>query len=173
MAEKVPAAQLDALLNQTGKSIQIREEEVTVRPFRVKQLSGVFRAIEQLRVYGLSDQGFSIAQMLMLGGLDAIAEVISIATGKSREWVDDLMPDEAALLGRLVWEVDADFFKRQSGQLKEALGPLWVILEGRAKALGLMTTGPAQSSDSSAQVTGSQTSQITHSNKSDSSANQS
>lgn len=145
MAEKVTAKELDKILDLEGETVEAGGEQINVKPFRLRQLSAVLRAVEALSALGvltrIGEDGktvsdFSFPRMLLRGG-DSVIEILSIATGKTVEWLGELDPVEGIKLCAVTWRVNADFFTRNQEAFQKALGPLGTLLAQRAASLGL------------------------------------
>jgi hypothetical protein len=168
LAEKATAEELNRALNLDGEEVQIAGEALTIKAFRLRQLSGVMQCVSELSARGLierdGERDFNFAKMLLNGG-DSLIEILRIATGKELSWVENLDPLEAVTLCKAVWSANLNFFTRNQAELLTALGPLWFLVEKKAAAFGI-----GHSSSSSAPGTGSKTSQITPSPRSTNSA---
>jgi hypothetical protein len=156
MAEKTTRDELDRILNLEGETIEVAGEQLTIKPFRLKQLSAVLRCVESLTEHGVFERSdndgnkvreFSFPKMLLKGG-DSVIEILAIATGKPVEWLGELNPVDGTRLAKAVWGTNADFFTRNQAALRETLGPVWALVEELIPNLGV-----ASSSDSSAPAT--------------------
>lgn len=72
--------------------------------------------------------------IIELGG-DNILNMMALAVGKPREWVEELDPDDGLLLLMDVFEVNYDFFKRR-------FAPAFQQLTGRARSISEMLKSP-------------------------------
>ena len=116
-----------AQLFPTGKEITIRDENLTIKPFKFGELPRVFKAIEPLSasitalVQTQSFNASSIGFLFSSGG-DGILDLLAVGTRKPRSWVDDLEMDEGIEVLTAVLEVNADFFiQKVLPRINEAL----------------------------------------------------
>lgn len=160
---------LETALGQKEKTVIIHpdpEEEnstqsVTVRKLRAKQFVRIFACIDTLVQNGvvrLTDETgalilgakgvlseFRDERMILRGG-DPVLEMLAIATGLEKSVVDNLdLLDLGRLLGA-AWEINERFFVQHQAQLREALGPIWTLVEGLTKK---KKSSPAESSPDS------------------------
>lgn len=102
-------------------------ETLTLRPFTfgqfpkaIKLLRPITDAVQDAGIAGMSAAGFSLApdwplrlpQVMDEAG-ESVIEFVAFATGKPREWFDDLAADEGLALTKAVFEVNGDFFVRR------------------------------------------------------------
>jgi hypothetical protein len=103
---------------------KFKGETITVSPFKfgafpkaIRLLRPITDAVKDAGIAGMSAAGFSLAadwplrlpQVMDEAG-EAVIEFVAFATGKPREWFDDLDGDEGIALTKLVFEVNGDFF---------------------------------------------------------------
>lgn len=74
------------------------------------------------------------ATVVELGG-ENILNMMALAVGKPRVWIDELEPDEGLLLLMDVFEVNYDFFKQR-------FAPAFQKLTGRARSISQMLKTP-------------------------------
>ena len=72
--------------------------------------------------------------VIEIGG-ENILNMMALAVGKPREWVDELDPDEGLLLLMDVFEVNYDFFKQR-------FAPAFKKITGRARSISEMLKSP-------------------------------
>jgi len=102
----------------TGKEISIRDENLTIKPFKFGELPKVFKAIEPLSdaltnsLYAGEFSITTIAKMIADGG-DSVIDLMVIGSRKERGWITDLEMDEGVLLLTSIIEVNADFFTQK------------------------------------------------------------
>lgn len=160
---------LETALGQTEKAVTIhpdpddetKTQDVTVRKLRAKQFVKIFACIDTLVQNGvvrLTDETgalilgakgviseFRDEKMILRGG-DPVLEMLAIATGVDKNVVDNLdLLDLGRLLGA-AWEINERFFVQHQTELKEALGPIWTLVEGLTKK---KESNPAESSPDS------------------------
>ena len=92
-----------------GADLSVAGEALTGTPLKVGHVPTFLRAISPVMPHLSGDIDW-LTVFGEHGG--ALLSAIAIAVGKSRDWVDDLNPDEAVLLAAKVIEVNADFFTR-------------------------------------------------------------
>lgn len=103
------------LLFPAGKQISIRDENLTIKPFKFGELPKVFKCIEPLTASMakmVADRNTSpqaIAMLLSEGG-DSVLDLMVIGAKKDRTWIDDLEIDEGVEVLTSIFEVNADFF---------------------------------------------------------------
>lgn len=155
-------------LGQTSKTVTIHPnpdnesetQEVRVGKLRAKQFVAIFKCIDDLVQTGvvrLTDSAgdlilgakgilteFRDEKMILRGG-DPVLEMLAIATSLPKQTVDNLdLLDLGKLLGA-AWEVNERFFVQNQTELREALGPIWDLVEGITK----LKSKPKESSPSS------------------------
>lgn len=104
-----------AQLFPTGKELSIRDENLTIKPFKFGELPRVFKAIEPLTVtlatmMSTKQLDVSAIGTLLAEGGDNVLDLIAIGARKPRAWVDQLELDEGIDVLAAVLEVNADFF---------------------------------------------------------------
>jgi hypothetical protein len=147
---------LETALGQKEKTVTIhpdpddetKTQDVRVRKLRAKQFVKIFACIDTLVQNGVvrltDDSGslimgakgvlseFRDEKMILRGG-EPVLEMLAIATGLTKETVDNL---DLLDLGKLVggaWEINERFFVQNQTELKAALGPIWSLVEGLTK----------------------------------------
>ena len=98
-----------------GKQISIKDENLTLKPFKFGELPKVFKAIETLSgTIGvlMRDRNVNPASIttLIAEGGDGILELMVIGSKKDKSWIEDLEMDEGVDLLTAIIEVNADFF---------------------------------------------------------------
>lgn len=99
----------------SGKQISIKDENLTIKPFKFGELPKVFKTIEPITgsltqlINNRDNPAVAIAGIFATGG-DSIVELLVIGAKKPVEWVNDLEMDEGIELLTAVIEVNADFF---------------------------------------------------------------
>lgn len=101
-------------------------EEIRIREFRFGQLPRVIDVLGNIYA-DVQSEDVSLTDLL-LKGQAGVADLIALAAGKDRAWVDGLsLGDGVALLGAVI-EVNGDFFVHRLGPaidtLKKALSGL-------------------------------------------------
>jgi hypothetical protein len=135
-------------------------QPVMIRKLRAKQFVRIFACIDDLVQKGvvrLTDETgnlilgakgilseFRDEKMILRGG-DPVLEMLAIATSVEKATIDNLdLLDLGRLLGA-AWEINERFFVQHQTELKEALGPIWKLVEGLTKK----KPSPAESSPDS------------------------
>ena len=98
-----------------GKELKIRDENLTIKPFKLGELPKVFKAIDPISKALFDSISKSGNQVEMITGLVAnggenLIDLMVIGSKKSREWVEDLELDEGIELFGAILEVNASFF---------------------------------------------------------------
>jgi hypothetical protein len=147
-----------------GREETFKGEKITVSPFKFGQfpkaislLRPITDAVQDAGIASMSAAGFNLAAdwplrlpQIMDEAGEALLEFLSFATGKPREWFDDLDADEGIALAKLVFETQGDFFVQR---IAPKLG--LAIPEASPE------TGAQSSPDSSPAVTAGPTSRAT------------
>jgi hypothetical protein len=171
MPDEITAG-LETALGQKEKTVTIHPDpddesktlDVVIRKLRAKQFVKIFACINDLVQKGvvrLTDETgnlilgakgvlseFRDEKMLLLGG-DPVLEILAIATGLTKQQVDNL---DLLDLGKLIggaWEINERFFVHHQTELKAALGPLWKLVEGVTKKKSSPAASTPDSSTSS------------------------
>ena len=105
-------------LNQlfpAGKQICIRDENLTIKPFKFGELPKVFKAVETLsstigNLMSERNTSPSTITALIADGGDGIFELMVIGSKKDKAWIEELEMDEGVELLTTIIEVNADFF---------------------------------------------------------------
>lgn len=97
-----------------------------ITPFKFGQIPKVMRIMGEAFA-SLQSEEVPLEELLESAG-DQVMDLVALATGKDRDWVAGLLPDEGLRLVTAVLEVNGDFFMRRLGpvldDLKGALGGL-------------------------------------------------
>lgn len=107
-----------------GREETFKGEKIKVEPFKFGQFPRAIRllrpitdAVQDAGIASMSASGFSLAAdwplrlpQIMDEAGEALMEFVAFATGKPREWFDDMDADEGIALTKLVFEVNGDFF---------------------------------------------------------------
>lgn len=106
--------ELNTLLPQ-GKELNIRNENLAIKPFKLGELPKVFKAIDPISKAlfdSLSNGGNQVEMItgLVANGGENLIDLMAIGSKKSREWVEDLELDEGIELFGAILEVNASFF---------------------------------------------------------------
>lgn len=106
--------ELNTLLPQ-GKELNIRNENLAIKPFKLGELPKVFKAIDPISkalFESLSNGGNQVEMItgLVANGGENLIDLMAIGSKKSREWVEDLELDEGIELFGTILEVNASFF---------------------------------------------------------------
>jgi len=107
-------SELNVLIPQ-GKELNIRDANLTIKPFKFGELPKVFKAIDPISkalFEALSGGGNQIEVItgLVANGGDGIIDLMVIGSKQSREWIEDLELDEGIDLFTAIVEVNASFF---------------------------------------------------------------
>ncbi len=170
---------LETALGQTEKTVTIEHPDglgyiaVTIRKLRARQFVRIFACIDTLVQNGvvrLTDEAgnlilgakgvlseFRDEKMILRGG-DPVLEMLAIATGLTKDQVDNLdLLDLGKLLGG-AWEINERFFVQHQTELKQALGPIWKLVEGLMKKKDSSPAGPSPDSSTSSSATATEVS---------------
>ena len=107
-------------------------ETLAISPLRVRQVPPFLRAIGPAA--GLLAAGNVLAAVAQHG--EALIEAAAIVTGKSVEWLGDLMPDEFIALMAAILSVNADFFVQR-------VNPHILAISQRVQAMPGATPSPS------------------------------
>ena len=150
-----PIAELEALVGKPrvvtviieevdgDANVTVSPEKVLVQKIRVGDIPKVVKAAGPL-AYMLSKQSASkdedlkvTVQSLMLTNPDEILNLLAALTGKDREFIDKLNPDDAIMLAVALVEVNLSFFvRRVLPALSGEMGRLLQGLKGAMESLG-------------------------------------
>lgn len=136
-----------------GKQVVVKGEEFTIKPFGFGKFPKVLELFKRLKdtpvAAGTGGTVKEIIDIIADNG-EVVVEFAMLATGKKRDFFDDVTLDQAVELVQAIIEVNADFFvKRLQPKLLEAMSKLTASLGG------------ALSQDLSQPATGSETLSIT------------
>lgn len=141
------------------ETVTTSQGAVTVKPFKFTQFPKVIAVIQNyaLSLDSLNDLDISaIASLLTSDGGEGVFDLICLATGKDRDWLDSLEADDGINLVAKVVEVNLDFFAQK----------LTPSIEAFAQRIGKTSlTGEQSSADSSSTGTGGKTSKATRQGK--------
>lgn len=106
------------VINPVGKQIKIKDENLTITPFKFGELPRVFRAVDPILVEltnALQHRNNHAAMLsaLMASAGDNVLDLITVGVRKPREWVEQLDSDEGLELFAAVLEVNVDFFVKK------------------------------------------------------------
>ena len=108
-----------------GQKVQIRKdrpeaEELTITPFVWKQFREVTKLIQPIQMH--TDEQGELDLMKLIGDHgEEITDIIVVATGKAREWVDDLDLTDVLPLAAAILQVNRDFFSQKLAPKMRAL----------------------------------------------------
>ncbi|MGH8534741.1 MAG: hypothetical protein ACREV1_19000, partial [Gammaproteobacteria bacterium] len=120
---------------------------IAIPPLKCKQLPAFGRAVYPLVKRTVNGEQMFLA---LLAELDAVIEMVVMATGRERVWADALDPDQLIVLANKIMEVNAAFFSQ-----------LILFALNRAPEKPNATLGAPSSNASSSTDTGSKTSETT------------
>jgi hypothetical protein len=103
------------LLFPAGQQLSIRDENITIKPFKFGDLPKVFKCLEPLTTSMakmVADRNTSPAAiaMLMAEGGDSVLDLMVIGSKQNKVWIEELEMDEGVELLTAIFEVNADFF---------------------------------------------------------------
>jgi len=103
-----------ALLFPQGKAVTIKGEEMMIKPFGFGKFPQVLALMKGFKppAEGTTASAFNIGQLLV-DNADAVMDLVVLATGKKKEWFDDMGMDEGVDLLKTILEVNADFFVKR------------------------------------------------------------
>lgn len=99
------------LLEQT-QYLNINDEPIVIKPFTFGQLPRVAKALAAIASRVPADEGFSIPKLIAEGG-EEILEVVAVAAGKSRDWLDEIDPADGFELVGAVVAANAEQFEKK------------------------------------------------------------
>lgn len=99
-------------------------EELHIRPFVWKQFRQVARLVQPIQMH--TDDNGDLNLMKLVGDHgEEVTDIIVVATGKPKEWVDDLNLTSILPLAAAILQVNRDFFSQKLGpQLRELAAKL-------------------------------------------------
>ena len=103
-------------------NVKVGDETIIISPFKFGQINKVIKVATPL--FGLlksqvdltkteSEVGAQVMELVLTNGGDALGEIINIATGRSKEWIDELESDSVIELLVAIVEVNKDFFTKK------------------------------------------------------------
>jgi hypothetical protein len=87
--------------------VEIDGELLEITPLRVGELAAMLRAVRPFAEQLLGEPDFI---RLLAEHSESVTEAVAIAARRPKEWIDQLLVDEAIRLATVVFEVNADFF---------------------------------------------------------------
>jgi hypothetical protein len=101
--------------------VVVGTETIVIKPFTFGQWPKVIKHIQD--ALGTKDysQGVSIPELLAESG-ESVLELVAIATGKPRSWLDTVEADEGIALVAAVIQVNADTFAKKILPSLEGIG---------------------------------------------------
>lgn len=123
------------------KEVEIGGETITVKPYSWAQSMRAVRPLSALLTYAVQhadeveallktteDDNALLGKLQTLGVVlkpeeieslvDALTDLMQLALGKPRRYVENLMLDEALTLGIAIYEVNESFFKKRLAKLE-------------------------------------------------------
>jgi hypothetical protein len=164
VAETANADELAEVLGDIREEVTIKGRARAVTPLRVKQFVEVLKCVDKLAEAGVVEiktgggiegaieqirRETDITKMILRGG-DQLIRIVHIASGLSVSEVENLGMVDMVRLTSAVFKVNLDFFDRNAGAFKEALGPLGETVKG---LLGPAAGGSGESPASSTAAT--------------------
>lgn len=104
-----------------GKTITIAGEEILITPFKLTQIPEVAKLVAKYVRGADSESALDVPKMIEEAGEDVFS-MMCVATGKSRQWLDDLSGADGMDLLSAIIEENADFFIRKVTPQMTALG---------------------------------------------------
>lgn len=175
---KQAGEELAHLTGQFKREVTVGGAKLEIAPLRARQFVATLAEVGKLTEGAMQmlsgGRSFNPLQMILAGGEPAL-NIIAIAAGKDRAWVDELELDDLARVAGAAYEVNEDFFDRRLapalegsklvGDLKALAGAATRRLADRMISFMLevferaqAAAGRAPSSDSSGTGTGAPTS---------------
>lgn len=117
-------AEIDKLI-PVSNTLTIGDKTIEVKTMKVKQLSQVLKAVRPF-IGAFTDKENPVDIMsLLIANTDDVVSLISILTGESTEWVEELEIDSLVEVFSKLVEVNLDFFTRRVfPSLSQAMGRL-------------------------------------------------
>lgn len=171
MPEPTEATQLAEVLGKSTDTdfVTVKEQTVESKPLTIDQISEIMLCLDRLsrdgvRLTGLDAKSqFSVTQLALKGGND-FRDIIAIATGQTSAFIGSLNVLEFAKVAGLAWRMQKDFFVSNQIEILQAFGLDESVVEEIknlfASIKSLLNSSPAVS----------QTSDLSHSDKSNVSA---
>lgn len=140
-----PESDLDKIIPQPN-IVTVGGKSIEVKTMKVKQLSATIKAIQPFAAAFKAGQGQVDMSDIVMNNTDNVVDLVSILTGESKEFVEDLGIDELIIVFTRLVEVNLDFFiQKVLPLLSGAMGRLTVGLPSAAKP----TSTSGQNSSSS------------------------
>lgn len=117
-------AEIDKLI-PVSNTLTIGDKTIEIKTMKVKQLSQVLKAVRPF-IGAFTDKEHPVDIMsLLIANTDDVVSLISILTGESTEWVEELEIDSLVEVFSKLVEVNLDFFTRRVfPSLSQAMGRL-------------------------------------------------
>lgn len=132
MAKAKEAEELAALFPEP-RTVTVAGEAIELRPITVGKLPELTRAVRPMM--GAFAGGEPDWMALIEEHGERLIAACAVATGRKREWIAELMPDEFIALCSAVVEVNLDFFVRR-------MAPAFEGFAARIEALAPTGAGP-------------------------------
>lgn len=140
-----PESDLDKIIPQPN-IVTVGGKSIEVKTMKVKQLSATIKAIQPFAAAFKAGQGQVDMSDIVMNNTDNVVDLVSILTGETKEFVEDLGIDELIIVFTRLVEVNLDFFiQKVLPLLSGAMGRLTVGLPNVAKP----TSTSGQNSSSS------------------------
>jgi len=136
---------LEQLVAPAAAELTIAGETFAILPIKVKQLPAFARAAQPLLARLGNGEHLDLA--LLVSEIERVIEMVVVATGRERAWVDGLDLDQLIVLAEKIVEVNAAFFgQRTLPALNCAIRDLTAYLGAlSSNASSSMDTGSARS----------------------------
>lgn len=119
--------ELEQLVGPEPAELTIGGETLSIPPIKVKQLPAFARAAQPL--FERLGNGEHLDLKLLVSEIERVIEMVVVATGRERAWVDSLDLDQLIVLAEKIVEVNAAFFgQRTLPALNGAIRDLTVYL---------------------------------------------
>lgn len=151
-----------ALGNTTEPPLSLRNQELTIAPLTIDQISEILLSIDRLAEKGVKvdsilnpdpTPSLSYTQLILRGGKD-FRDILATASNQSREFVGSLNLLETAQLAGKIWTVNKDFFDQNQVDILLAFGldesHLTELKKTFASIKSLVISAPAESETSDA-----------------------
>jgi hypothetical protein len=119
--------ELQAVSELTKLTGEVREVTVAgevfkIKPFKIGQLGKVMNLVSTLTAFADEDGEIKLLDAFTKGS-ESVLSICTIATGKPREWFDDVDVDEGLGLVLAIYEVNRDFFAQRVQPILEKSVP--------------------------------------------------
>lgn len=105
-------AELESLVAPQAAELTIAGETLSIPPIKVKQLPAFARAAQPL--FERLSNGEHLDLKLLISEIERVIEMVVVATGRERAWVDSLDLDQLIVLAEKIVEVNAAFFGQRT-----------------------------------------------------------